>query len=75
MKNLTPNEMAVARYKISQQLAQLSKRLKDPNEDYRNVCDVMDGLGHALYILDNIRHSAFPEWFEKKPKTHVEDGE
>jgi hypothetical protein len=73
MKTLTPNEMAVERYRIATKLIELGESILDPNEDFRNVCDAMDALSYYLDVLDDIRHSAFPEWFSEKPSNTEEN--
>lgn len=62
---MTTNEMAVARYKIAVLLQKVSESLMDPNTDFGNVCAAIDNLDYAAHILEEIRHSAFPEWFTK----------
>jgi len=65
MRKLSTTEMAVNRYKVSQCLFELAESLKDPDAEFKNVCHVMDTMDYLGYVLDEIRHSAYPEWFKE----------
>ena len=66
MKKLTTNEMAVLRYRVMLGLLAAAESLKDPAAPFKNVCNVMDSLSYFGDMLDDIRHSAHPEWFSEE---------